>query len=67
MVDSSCIVSIGYDSRTGELDLEFRVSGDIYRYFEVPPEEHIAFMSAESKGTYLNDVFKPKAYRYIII
>jgi len=33
----------------------------------VPPEEHAAFMAAESKGTYLNEVFKPKGYRYDIV
>ena len=67
LVDSSCIASIGYDPRASELDLEFRVSMEIYRYFEVPAEEHTAFMSAESKGTYLNEVFKSKGYRYVIV
>lgn len=67
LVDSSCIASIGYEPLERELDLEFRASREIYRYFDVPPEEHTAFLSAESKGTYLNEMFKPKGYRYLII
>ena len=35
-----------------------------YRYFEVPAEEWAAFQVAESKGTYLNHVFKARKYKY---
>lgn len=66
MVDSTSIRSIGYDARRHELELEFRESGETYRYFGVPAEEYAAFMTAESKGTYLNQVFKPKGHRYIV-
>jgi hypothetical protein len=45
----------------------FRASGDVYLYFDVPGEEYRAFMAAESKGTYLNQVFKPREYRYIVV
>jgi hypothetical protein len=65
-VDSTSITSIGYEPRRRELELEFRDSGDVYLYFDVPAEEHAQFMAAESKGAYLNHVFKPKEYRYII-
>jgi hypothetical protein len=44
--------------RRRELEIEFRDSGDVYRYFEVFAAEHGEFMAAESKGTYLNQVFK---------
>jgi hypothetical protein len=47
------------------LELEFRQSGEVYRYFDVPAEEHAAFLGAESKGTYLNQQFKPRGYRYL--
>jgi len=67
LVDSSCIASVGYEPPERALDLEFRSGRKIYRYLEVPPEEHTDFMSAESKGAYLNEVFKPKGYRYLII
>lgn len=66
-MDSKCIDSMGYDSKRQELEVEYRESGEVYRYFDVPPEEHAAFIAAKSKGTYLNQVFKPKNYRYIII
>lgn len=66
-IDSSVIVSMGYDAAWRILELEFRESGEIYEYFEVPVEEYTAFRSAESKGIYLNTVFKSRAYRYIRI
>ena len=46
--------------------IEFRQSGEIYVYFEVPPEEHKALLAAESKGNYLNRVFKQRNYRYTV-
>jgi hypothetical protein len=48
------------------LELEFRQrqSGKVYQYFNVPAEEHTAFLAADSKGTYLNRHFKPRQYRY---
>ena len=46
------------------LELEFRQSGEVYQYFDVPAEEHAAFLAADSKGTYLNLQFKPRQYRY---
>jgi len=67
LVDSTSIASIGYQSARRELEIEFRASGDVYRYFDVPGEEHVAFMAAESKGTYLNQVFKPRGYPYVVI
>ena len=45
----------------------FRASGDVYLYFDVPGEEYRAFMAAASKGTYLNQVFKPRGYRHIVV
>lgn len=66
-VDSSSIASIGYEAATRELEIEFRESGDVYRYFDVPGEEYAAFMAAESKGSYLNQVFKTREYRYVVV
>jgi hypothetical protein len=65
-VKSRSMRSIGYEPARGELDIEYP-SGEVYRYFGVPPEEYAAFMLADSRGTYLNKVFKPKDYFYIII
>jgi hypothetical protein len=64
-VDSSVIASMGYSPKERILELEFRETGDLYDYFDVPPEEYAAFRCAESKGTYLNQVFKLRCYRYI--
>ena len=64
--DSSVIASMGYAANLQILQIEFR-SGDIYNYFDVPMEECAAFLSADSKGTYLNQAFKPRGYRYIRI
>jgi hypothetical protein len=56
---------MGYDPEARVLEMEFRDTGDVYRSFDVPPEEYEAFLRAESKGTYLNKVFKPRGYRYV--
>lgn len=66
-VDSESIASIGYEARGRALELEFRDSGDVYRYFDVPTEEYADFMAAPSKGSYLNQVFKTKGHRYMIV
>lgn len=63
-VESSSIVSIGYAPQERVLELEFRQSGEVYQYFDVPAEDHAAFLASESKGTYLNQQFKPRGYRY---
>ena len=63
-IDSSVIASMGYAAGQQILEIEFR-SGDIYDYLDVPPEEYAAFRSADSKGTYLNTVFKPHGYRSV--
>jgi hypothetical protein len=66
-VDSTSILSIGYNVSKRELEVEFRASGHVYRYFDVEPEEHAEFIAAESKGTYLNQVFKSREHRFIAI
>jgi hypothetical protein len=65
-VRSESIASIGYLPERCELEIEFRQSGDVYRYFGVSADEHTDFMAAESKGTYLNQVFKAKGHRYMV-
>ena len=53
-----------YDESTRILTMIYRGNRGKYRYFDVPPEEWAAFTSAPSKGTYLNEVFKTRNYRY---
>ena len=63
-VDSTAIRSMGYDASRRELDVEFRESGDVYRYLDVSPDEYAEFVAAESKGTHLNQVIKVR-HRFI--
>ena len=62
-VESSSIASIGYAPKERVLELEFRQSGEVYQYFDVPSEEYTAFLAADSKGTYVNQQLKPRGYR----
>ena len=48
-VKSSTIKSIGYDHEAKAMEVEFQ-HGGVYRYEEVTPEEHKAFVEAESAG-----------------
>lgn len=63
-VISRNLSAIGYDPAKRELGLQFRESRKIYIYLDVSPDEYAAFMSADSKGSYLNQVFKPKGHGY---
>lgn len=56
--------AIGYDEIRRELGIRFRESGKTYIYLDVSADEFDAFLGAESKGRYLNQVFKPKGYSY---
>lgn len=60
LIESSAISSIRYDPKSLTLDIEFRSSGETYRYFEVPQEEYQEFLGAVSKGAYLNLRIKPR-------
>ena len=56
-VDSSNVEAIGYDGDAWELHVQF-VSGRSYVYYEVPQDVFDAFMSATSKGSFLNRKIK---------
>lgn len=51
-VVSTAMRSIGY--RHGTLEIEF-VSGDVYRYLQVPKSVFLELMRAPSKGIFFND------------
>ncbi|HYJ78090.1 MAG TPA: KTSC domain-containing protein [Longimicrobiaceae bacterium] len=57
-VASSAVKSIGYDAEEETLEVEF-ANGGVYRYLEVPADEHERLLAAESIGTYMNVVIKP--------
>jgi hypothetical protein len=52
-VTSTTIASVGHDSDTGMLEVEF-VTGSIYRYRRVSEDVFEAFLTAASKGGYFN-------------
>jgi KTSC domain len=52
-VRSSVIAAVGYDGATAELEVQFH-SGDVYRYYAVPPSVHRALLEADSPGAYFN-------------
>lgn len=66
-VDSTSIAALGYDPEGSVLEIEFRQSGQVYRYFGVPAAVYAAFLSAESKGSYLNQEFKQRGYPYVLL
>jgi len=62
-VASSTLNSVGYDSQTMTLELEF-TSGDVYQYFDVPVEVYLKLRQSESPGRFFNERIKEN-YRFI--
>ena len=56
-VDSSNVEAIGYDNDAQELHVQF-VHGTEYIYYGVPREIFDQFMTAPSKGSFLNREIK---------
>jgi KTSC domain len=52
-VSSSNIASVGYDSASETLEIEFK-NGLIYHYFNVPEIMHEQLMAASSLGSFFN-------------
>lgn len=50
-VSSSNLNSVGYDSSTSTLEIEFR-SSDVYQYSGVPSNVYDALMNASSHGSF---------------
>ena len=61
-VSSSNLVSVGFDPLSGTLEVEFR-SGSVYLYFQVPRYVFDGLMSANSKGSYFDEVIR-NAFQY---
>lgn len=61
-VESSDIVSIGYDPKASVLEIEFK-EGRVYQYFDVAPDVHERFMRADSYGEFFF-AHITKHYRY---
>jgi hypothetical protein len=64
-IGSKAIRALGYDEASRTLELEF-ISGAIYDYDGVPPEEVLAMLEATSRGKYFDDHIRgPYPYRRI--
>lgn len=61
-VASSNIASIGYDTQTETLEVEF-LNGTIYQYYNFPENLYEELMREPSKGKFLNLYIK-NAYPY---
>jgi hypothetical protein len=59
---STAIADIEYEPDRERLTVTF-VTGRIYEYFDVPPDEAAAFQSAASKGAYFNHRIRDR-YRF---
>jgi hypothetical protein len=64
-VSSTNISSVGYDSESHTLEVEFRGSG-VYQYFDVPQSIYDALMHASSHGSYFHRHIKDQ-YRWVEI
>jgi hypothetical protein len=51
-VDSSMLSSIGYDSSTSTLEVEFKNNGIVWQYHDVPEDIYNDLMAADSAGKY---------------
>lgn len=54
VVDSSSLLSIGYDRAERALEVEFR-SGSVYRYDQVPSELVSELLRSPSKGQFFQE------------
>ncbi len=62
-VESSNLVSVGYDGDMATLEIEFK-GNSIYQYFDVPEMVHRGLMHADSKGGYFHANIRD-SYRYV--
>jgi hypothetical protein len=59
VVNSAAVASVGYDPQACILEVRYR-GGGVYQYFDVPASVHEELMAADSMGTLLNTVVKPR-------
>ncbi len=62
-VQSSALRSIGYDADLRVLEIEF-VSGNVYRYFDVPDASHAGLMAAGSHGEFFTAHIRDAGFDY---
>jgi hypothetical protein len=54
LVNSSNLITVGYDAAEQTLEVEFQ-SGKIYQYYKVPEDVYQELMAASSKGHFFHD------------
>ncbi len=57
-VNSSTVLSIGYEPTSETLEVEFK-NGGIYQYYNVPEPIYQSLMTSDSKGKFLHVYIKP--------
>lgn len=53
-IESSALLSIGYDTSTSTLEIEFKNSHQVWQYYDVPEYIWYEFCDAPSAGKYFN-------------
>ena len=61
-VKSSNLASVGYDSESNILEVEF-LNRSVYEYYNVPQRIYEQLMRADSKGKYFNAYIR-NSFRY---
>ena len=62
-VESSQVQAVGYDPLTNTLAVKFKRGDAAYHYPGVTPEQHQAFLKAESIGRHFDQHIRPLAFR----
>ena len=56
-VESSLIVSVGYDSSNATMEIEFKNDGTVWQYYAVAENDYYEFISSRSVEKYfLNNI-----------
>ena len=58
-VDSEMALSVGYNSKASILEIEFRPSGEVWQYLNVPKKVYMEMMQ-DSIGQYFNQKIRGK-------
>lgn len=66
-IESTNLVSIGFDNDQSILEVEFKSSGAIWQYYDVPESEYYELMSADSRGSYFHHNIRNGEYTAVRI
>jgi hypothetical protein len=53
-VESSNLLSIGYDPQASILEIEFVSNGEVWQYYDIPSNIFEELITADSKGRYFH-------------